>query len=199
MQFFHKSEKTQGIKSIVNRFYEYQQRYYRNEMNDEQLTGITTQPFWQSMRLSKRRLAEKGLTMDVTVKEKVQRNNSKNQDLLAVFTLLYHIITKGNHFTDSADYRKDGANLVENYSGEVTTERTYFYKGKKICRRKDHEICSANVLSTEVDGENASCPNCGNIGKISGFIDGCEYCGSKFTVQDFEPKISAFALEEDIF
>ena len=192
------SEKTQGIKPMVYHFYGYQQKYYRNEINDEQLTDVTTQPFWQSMRLSKRRLAEKGLTMDISVKEKAQRSNHKDQPAVTAFTLLYHIITKGEHFADDLDYGRDGSNRVENFSGEVTTERTFYHKGKKIHRKKEHEFCSVNVLSTEVDGENASCPNCGNIGKISGFIDGCEYCGAKFTVQDFEPKISAFALEEDI-
>lgn len=187
-------------KTIVNRFYEQQRRYYNNQIDDEQLTEITTQPFWQSMRLSKRRLEEKGLTMDIAVREKEHKSNVQRSNIKTLFLLVSFIASKGDYREepDDIDYGRDGANFVENNTSEVVTERSYFLGGKKIYKKSEHEICSVNVLSTEVNGEDAACPNCGHVGKISGFIDGCEYCGSKFTVQDFEPKISGFALEENM-
>ena len=168
----------QETRTIANHFYNCQRKYYRNEMNDEQLTEVTTQPFWQSMRLSKRRLTEKGLTMDVSI---VEKNDSGKRNVPRMTTV-----------------RKDGSDYIGNYNKSVVTERSYFHNGRKIHNKKEHELCSVNVLKSQVDGENAACPNCGNVGKISSYIDGCDYCGSKFTVHDFEPKISGFALEEDI-
>ena len=36
----------------------------------------------------------------------------------------------------------------------------------------------------------AICPNCGHEGKLSSYIDGCDACGAKFLVGDFETKVS---------
>lgn len=41
------------------------------------------------------------------------------------------------------------------------------------------------------------CPNCGHEGKLTSYIDGCDACGAKFLVSDFETKVSGFSLEED--
>ena len=67
----------------------------------------------------------------------------------------------------------------------------------KISNKKDDKIIVANAIKARGDEENACCPNCGHLGKISSYIDGCDYCNSKFSVTDFEEKISAFCLVEN--
>ncbi len=166
----------QGMQAVANQFYRLQQGYYKNDLQDQELIESTTQPFWQSMRLSKRRLQAKELTMDVDIREEQSKK-----------------LHRGNVYT-----YKDGANQVGYASREVVTQRSFYHRGKKIFGKKEHDISTIHLLKTEVDGENAACPNCGHEGKVSGFIDGCDYCGSKFTVKDFEPKICGFSLEENI-
>ena len=75
--------------------------------------------------------------------------------------------------------------------------RTYYRKGKKIATLKTPEIVEANFLKADVQGDMAICPNCGHEGKLSSYIDGCDACGAKFLVSDFETKVSGFSLEED--
>ena len=55
----------------------------------------------------------------------------------------------------------------------------------------------AHFLKADVQGDMAICPNCGHEGKLSSYIDGCDACGAKFLVSDFETKVSGFSLEED--
>lgn len=55
----------------------------------------------------------------------------------------------------------------------------------------------ANFLKADVQGDMAVCPNCGHEGRLSSYIDGCDACGAKFLVSDFETKVSGFSLEED--
>ena len=59
----------QEMQRAVNRFYVTQKRYYNNEIDDKELANAVTQSFWQSMRLSKRRIESKGLRMDIPVWE----------------------------------------------------------------------------------------------------------------------------------
>ena len=52
-----------GLKDImlnkISEFYQLQNDYYMDKKNDEDITKVATQPFWQSMRLNKKRLQEK--------------------------------------------------------------------------------------------------------------------------------------------
>ncbi len=168
--------KNQNMQVVADRFYNQQRNYYMDNMQDETLMEATTQPFWQSMRLSKRRLQEKGLKMDLAIIPQ----HSKMLNLDKVFV------------------HRDGTDEVGSSTRAVLTKRTFYHQGKKIYHKKEHDFSVVNVLKAHVEGGNAACPNCGANGTISSFVDGCDYCGSKFTVKDFEPKVSGFVLEENI-
>lgn len=99
-----------------------------------------------------------------------------------------------------ADYdgpKKDGYDYTCHRTKAVKMRRTYYRKGKKIATLKTPEIVEANFLKADVQGDMAICPNCGHEGKLSSYIDGCDACGAKFLVSDFETKVSGFSLEED--
>lgn len=55
----------QNMEQISKQFHGFYGDYFRGERDDAKLLDMTTQPFWQSMRLSKKRLSDKGLRMDV--------------------------------------------------------------------------------------------------------------------------------------
>ena len=46
----------QEMQTKAARFLEFQRSYYLGEGEDKELARMVTQPYWQSMRLSKRRL-----------------------------------------------------------------------------------------------------------------------------------------------
>lgn len=150
--------------------------YFRGRISEKELTQSTTQPFWQSMRLSKRRLEEKGLSLDVK---------------------LYGDRDKALGGRGAVSPAKDGYNYTGISTSPVLTERCFRKNGKIIYRKREHEISNVSLLKSQVEGDSAVCPNCGHIGKIASYIDGCDYCDSKFLVSDFETKISGFSLEEN--
>ena len=168
----------QEMQRAVNRFYVIQKRYYNDEIDDKELANSVTQPFWQSMRLSKRRIAAKGLRMDVPVWE-------------------MHVKGPGSH-TGRVQTKQDGMDISGTSTRNVMAHRSFYRNNKKIYSKKEQEIASVHVLKANVQEEEAACPNCGHVGKIADYIDGCDYCGSIFTVNDFEAKISGFFLEENI-
>lgn len=153
-------------------------QYYRNQVSEKELTEQTTQPFWQSMRLSRRRLNEKGLELDVTV---------------------YNDVKKVTDPKGEVHPEKDGWNYTGTSTKAARTDRRFRKNGKIIYQKKEYEISNVSLLKSDVQGGQAHCPNCGGVGKISSFIDGCDYCGSKFLVSDFETKISGFSLEENVY
>jgi len=161
------------MKNKALEFNDFQNSYYRDEKNDEDATSMTTQPFWQSMKLSKRRMQEKGIV--------IQNDISENER---------------NRITKKASY-SDGKNQVGEFKRNLKIHRNIYKDGKKIYSEKDHNICNISLVKVEGDGEEAVCPKCGNKGKISTYIDGCDYCGTKFQVNDFDEKISAYYFEEN--
>ena len=146
--------------------------YQGNGEAEQNLMEQTTQPFWQSLRLSRKRLRQRELTVDMEMQEPARL----------------------------ADYDgpwKDGYDYSCRRTQPVKMRRTYYRKGKKIAFLKTPEIAAASFLKADVQGDMVICPNCGHEGKLTSYIDGCDACGAKFLVSDFETKVSGFSLEED--
>lgn len=157
-------------------FMNFQRAYYTNKADNRDLLEQTTQPFWQSMCLSKRRLASKGLAMDVEIREDRMSKTVEDERLCM---------------------RRDGHHLVGTKAMNVIAKRTFYKDGKPLSTFKKKEICNMALLKSPIDGDKVACPNCGHINTIDSYTDGCDACGSKFTVQDFETKVSGFSLEEN--
>ncbi len=162
--------------AMAERFPQMHQDYFAGICKDNELMDMTTQPFWQSMRLSKKRLSHKGLTLETTISRDEKENLSRDGIIMP---------------------QQDGNHLVGNKIQYVVTDRKYLLNGKRIKKQKEYEISHISMLQAEVEGEMAACPNCGYMSKISSFIDGCDACGSRFTVEDFATKVSGFSLEEN--
>lgn len=161
------------IEGRTKDFYEELKAFYQgNGEAGKNLMGQATQPFWQSLCLSKKRLQQRNLTVDMDMQEPAQ-------------------------LADYEGPKKDGYDYTCRRTKAVKMRRTYYRKGKKIVSLKTPEIVEANFLKADVQGDMAICPNCGHEGKLSSYIDGCDACGAKFLVSDFETKVSGFSLEED--
>lgn len=158
-------------------FREFWNAYYKGQADDTDLMSRTTQPFWQSMRLSKKRLETKGLTMETRLVPDTKHNSGRDGGVMV---------------------QKNGSDLSGCSICDMKTERIFWKDGKRIYKKRDREICTTSILQSDVEAGQAACPNCGYVAPISSFIDGCDSCGSKYTVSDFEAKISGFSLEENV-
>ncbi len=163
------------LRERTEKFQDIQSKYYKEQITSQELSEVTTQPFWQSMELERKRLNQHGLQMDLII----PNDNS--------------VIKKVEN--------SDGNNIVGTYVDHVRSKKIYYKDGRKIYSETSDDIRSTHFLRAKKSGNGADemviCPNCGHEGKIASYVDGCDYCHSKFLVNDFEEKVSGFFLEED--
>ena len=169
-------EMVSDIKKKETHFWGFWRKFFRGEETEENLVDIVTQPFWQSTQISKKRLDQKDLSLDISI---------------------YPDGMGGMVNTGVSGTQTDGGNIVRSSSREVIAERKIYRGERLIYKQKNKEISHVHLLKSRVVGDSAECPNCGHLGKIAAFIDGCDYCGSKYVVKDFETKVSGFSLEEN--
>ena len=167
-------EERSNIVAQTGMFWNTYNHFYENKMSDEDLMVQTTQTYWQSMKLTKERLKQWGLTMQV--ERGVNSADGRNKCVR----------------------RQNKHNTVEEYVENVKAKRIFYKDGRKIYGRKAKETCQTDFLQSAIVVEEAFCPNCGGVGKVSSYIDGCDYCNSKFTVKELEQKISGFSFREDV-
>lgn len=170
--------------------------YYSDKKTDQDLMNITTQPFWYSMTLSKRRLESKGLVSEVEIeKDKKIREKKYYQNCSADFFRTFDDLNKGA--SEGFEAKNDNVHETGILMRKVLTKRTYKKNGRIIYSKKEHEYCKISALKSFVKDGKTACPNCGALAVVSTYIDGCDSCGSKFTVNEFEPKVSGFSLEDN--
>ena len=62
----------------------------------------------------------------------------------------------------------------------------------------DNEVAHFTLLSADqVGGNKIICPNCGNPTTRENLLDGCDYCGTRFTVEDLKNRVDSFGLRRD--
>lgn len=146
--------------------------YYDYKLSDEDIIDDVTQSFYQSMYLSRKRLRENGLTLHYDIHSKKETKKE--------------IIDFGTEDETST------------YATPMKTKKEIWKNGKVIKKSKGNTIALADVTRPCKDEDEVQCPKCGNVGKLSSYIDGCDYCGSKFMVSSFREKIASFKITEDI-
>lgn len=165
---------------IANGFPISMQKYDMDEISDEDMIKLTTQVFWQNMRLGKKRLQKHNLKKKLELYRPRIIINMGFYDARSGITL----------------YKK-GYNYTGLHQLYAISKKTYYSGTKKIYTKKQNDISLTYLLQGIADGDTAVCPNCGNTAKIYTYSDGCDYCNQKFEVTDFEPKISSFYLQPD--
>ncbi|MBO4385516.1 MAG: hypothetical protein J5817_00695, partial [Treponema sp.] len=67
-----------------------------------------------------------------------------------------------------------------------------------IYTRTDKDVARYTVASAKyISDHELVCPSCGATQTKEQLLDGCDYCGTKFMIEDLEEKISDFALRSD--
>jgi len=158
------------LRQTAKNFLASQNDYFMDKIDDEAMLDYTTQGFWNGLKIGKRRLKEAGLRREIKI--------SYDRGDLSLWT------------------ENDGGNTRAHTFADITTTRIYYKDDEKIYFEKGKDCCELNQIQYTVNGDEAPCPQCGHVGKISRFIDGCDYCGTSFRVKDFEPKISTWTMQE---
>ena len=163
-----------GMKKKVESFPEKYQGFFSGKISEEELTQHVSQPFWQSMHLTKKRLDKKGLLVDVKMRRKSNAGNVKVVD------------SKTSNNIDAGEFKQN-----------IILEKKIYKGNKVVYKEKDGYVSTFGAIKIHGENDTATCPRCGAVAKISTFVDGCDFCDSKFKVSDFEEKISALSFRKD--
>ena len=148
----------------------------REEQNSD-LQNYASQLMWHSTALQKKRLRKNHLTLEM---DSVRRAYSDSRTC----------VRENKYF--------DGRYRVNDIYEEISAVRTIKQDGRIIKRIKDSEVAHFTLLSAnQAGGDKVTCPFCGNTTTREHLLDGCDYCGTKFTVEDMKNRVDSFGLRRD--
>ena len=147
------------------------------ERENSTLQYHATQMMWHTFALQKRRLQKFGITIRFHAERRA-------------YTPEKMAVRENPYF--------DGKYNVNEVYEEIDAVR-YFSRGNRgLLKVRDNEVAHYTMLSAHKVGEGLiTCPNCGNPTTRENLIDGCDYCGTKFTVEDLADRVAAFGFRRD--
>lgn len=146
-------------------------------LENSKMQSFATQPFWHACYLQKKRMQRHGITMETTCDRRD-----------------YYSLEKSIH----EDVFYDGRFDINNIREEITATRNYLKNGEIIGSFEYEEIAHYYLISTKELGENKIiCPNCGVETTRDDLIDGCDYCGTKFSIEDLQDRFGHYSFAED--
>ncbi|MBR5970326.1 MAG: hypothetical protein IK016_08285 [Lachnospiraceae bacterium] len=160
----------------VRQFRDHLKDFFGQPGNPENtpLQQNVTQFLWHRLYLRKRRLNDKGLSLRIQTERKT----------------LKHILP----LTQSGFF--DGKYHVTDVKETVTGEELFLSADgtKELHRCRLPNAATYRLLHAErTEGDHIICPNCGAASTRENLLDGCDYCGTKFTIEDLGTRVSDFA------
>lgn len=152
---------------------DYFQQAYMEE--NTALQSSATQIFWHVCQLRKRRLLNRGISVNEEAKH---RTVSLVEDYLEerFFDGKYEITEIKETVADTSTYKKNDKVIYQNDK----------YNEAKYILHNAHQAGDNEVV----------CPSCGHVSDRSNLIDGCDYCGTKFTVEDLGLRVAEYQTKE---
>ncbi|EFM38223.1 hypothetical protein HMPREF0379_2048 [[Eubacterium] yurii subsp. margaretiae ATCC 43715] len=171
-------ELTRNLTDFKTAYSDFMNSEDKNRDNSK-LQNYATQLLWHGIYLQKKRLERLNVQIELITSRRSYSNNASP-------------VRSKSYF--------DGRYNIDDVNEEIFSTRTYKYMGKNIKHVYDKEVAHYTILSAKsVGGGNIICPNCGNISSRSNFMDGCDYCGTKFTVEDLDSRVGSFGFNRDSF
>lgn len=154
----------------------FKQLYY--EENSE-LQNHTTQLFWHRLYLQKQRMKRFDITMEME-SMRVERTEFPKDSIIEKTSF-------------------DGRYEVSDVNEAICSKRSFKKNGEVIGTFRDFDSINYNILSTKQKGDNEIyCPNCGHLTTRENLIDGCDYCKTKFTIEDLEDKMGSLDFQIEV-
>lgn len=141
-----------------------------------EIQNSVTQFLWHKLVLKKNRLDKKGIRLESAIEPSIVRGKDSLIGL------------------ESFDGKYEVGTVRETVQG---TE-CYYMQENKLHEKKDYSVFRFRTLKAHHVGKNKIiCPSCGAESTRSNLLDGCDYCGTKFFIEDLGLRISDFRLEND--
>ncbi|HHZ06559.1 MAG TPA: hypothetical protein GX401_07230 [Clostridiales bacterium] len=139
------------------------------------INASITQSYWYSLCLCKKRLDKYNLSVEY------------NMSITSI---------NGDKFYQSHHWSYDGKNTTVVVENDADVEKVYYLNGNVI--KKSKSTCGTayfTVVQSKTPMDECVCPSCGAVQTVEQLIDGCDYCGTKFQLEDFDKKIVSFNTE----
>lgn len=159
---------------LVNEYKQEEMAWYNSPQITENGFMTTTQNLWYAHYLNKRRLMALGLTAHYDYIEPTAYMRGENKRY------------------PYWDYSHDGRNLICRISDEMNYRKA-FYDGNRLVWADERRKSPGEyymIQSRSMNG-NYICPNCGWEDTLECFTDGCDYCQTKFHIEDLKQKVSS--------
>lgn len=169
---------TTPLGSLLSRFRKHYSDYFHSGfiVENDPIQGDVTQIFRNQLAFRKQRLMRLGLTCEMTAKRMAYDRKSGISE---------HTFS-------------DGKYDINEVTEEIAAKTVYKKDGKEIYSRMDKDIANYTVIHAKpVSDHQIICPNCGAVSTREALLDGCDYCGTTFTVEDLENRIAEFAFRND--
>ncbi len=124
-----------------------------------------------------------------------RRNRLRNKGI----SLRFESVRKnyGNKAVSSKNYF-DGKYEISEVREDIAAKTVFVKDDKPVFTRVDKDIAFYTITKTKQIGiNNVICPNCGNTTDRDNLLDGCDFCHTKFMIEDLGTRVSDFALRKD--
>lgn len=92
----------------------------------------------------------------------------------------------------------DGKYQIKESEEYIDVDKSYYQGEKLIHRENKSRAASYTILNAKKTSDDMFiCPSCGASVTKESLLDGCDYCGTKFMVDDLEEKIACFSLRDN--
>ena len=160
-------------------------RRFLGDLSNFYKTGTiphTTQLFWHRLFLRKRRLDQKNVSLEMTIKKKTNPAGTQRANPAGLFAVAW---------------LPDGKYISANWIETLHIDKTYSQNGRSIGHFSEEGLGSIAIIESLKTTENYICPNCGAAQTQQQLLDGCDYCLTKFHMEDFEKKISSWQFKKN--
>lgn len=153
--------------------------YFKTELYDYFTTnktiGNVTQDLSRSLLVQKNRLDRLAITMV----------NEKSSDIGAASMKM-----------DVKRYRSSQYDVAE-VNEPVKLTRRYLVAGQPVYQDDDWRICHYLLAGSKFNNDgDISCPSCSNYAKREDLLNGCNYCGTQFTIQDLSLRVAGYSQKK---
>ena len=132
-----------------------------------------TQFLWHMLVLKKQRLDQKETVLDQDIRHEEVNGQPEVR----------------------SEYEFDGRYEIGLTQETVCGKVSYIRKGKTLFERTGFNRARYRTVSAKQEGEDRIvCPCCGNVSDRNNLMDGCDYCGSRFLVEDLGLRVNEYDL-----